>query len=656
MDRMRCTLSALCLALASAATAAPVEKTHTLLRLADGSEVYAIAYGDELQSYFVTDDGLVIEHDGDGFVLTGFTADEYRSMAERKRMYVRRKVGTVGDALVKPEGKKHIPVILASFADKDFSVAADSSSVWEYYNAYCNGEDFTANGCYGSVRSFFTDMSRGLFEPEFDVIGPIRLDSAYSYYGKDAGAVHDVNYSRFLNESLNKALHGKDWRIYDNDGNGTVDAALIIYAGPGQNYTNRFGITDVIWPKEMPTSVSVDGVKIGGCSSCCEMFQGASGGKPTTPRPDGLGTCLHELSHAMGLPDMYDTNGSTFSMDYWSIMDYGAYVNNGLNPAAYTAYERWFMGWDDIPAPDGPCTLHLMCFADGGKAYKIVNDANPDEYYILENRQAKGWDGKLCGLFGGGLMVTHVDYLRSAWISNRVNVDPNHTRYAIIPANNSYTGIANAISAQQLKEDFRGHLFPGNTDNRELTDGSTPASVVFTGGYMGKPIYDIQQTGNGVITLKYCPLGTLSPPTELTGECTTDTEASLGWHAVENAEMYDIRVFGQFGDTVLCADSIAANSFHVQGLTPGESYRYAVRAISDKWRDSGWAESEIFSTTEDGLSDITGSMRMISIYSADGKLVTERFADELHRLNIRSGVYVVKTKNGKERSVKLVVN
>ena len=46
---------------------------------------------------------------------------------------------------------------------------------------------------------------------------------------------------------------------------------------------------------------------------------------------------------------------------------------------------------------------------------------------------------------------------------------------------------------------------------------------------------------------------------------------------------------------------------------------------------------------------------MVSIYSTDGKLVTECFADELRKLNIRSGVYVVKTKNGKERSVKFVV-
>lgn len=648
-------MSALCFALASAAMAVPVEKVRALLRLADGSEVYATACGDELQSYFVTDDGLVVEHNGDGFVLTGLTADEYRSSAERKRMYIRRKVGTASDALVKPEGKKRIPVILASFADKDFSVAADSSSVWEYYDAYCNGENFTANGCHGSVRSYFLDMSRGMFEPEFDVIGPIRMDSVYSYYGKDSGNVHDVNYNRFIDESLNKALSGRDWRIYDNDGDGAVDAALIIYAGPGQNYTNRFGITDAIWPKEMPTSVTVDGVKISGCSSCSEMFQGASGGKPATPRPDGPGICLHELSHAMGLPDMYDVYYNAFSMDYWSIMDYGAYVGNGLSPAAYTAYEREFMGWDEIATPDGPCTLRLTCFSDGGKAYKIVNDANPDEYYILENRQAKGWDGKLCGLFGSGLMVTHVDYLRSAWISNRVNVDPNHTRYAIIPANNSYTGIARATSTQQIKDDFRGHLFPGNTDNRELTDDSTPASVVFTGGYMGKPIYDIQLTVDGVITLKYCPLGTLDTPAELTGENITDTEASLGWDTVENAEMYDIRVFGQFGDTVFCADSIAGNAFRVQGLAPGESYRYAVRAVSDKWRDSDWAESEIFSTTEDGLSNIAGSMRMVSIYSTDGKLVTECFADELRKLNIRSGVYVVKTKNGKERSVKFVV-
>lgn len=655
MSKGRYTVLAICLILTLATMAMPVRKVRSLLRLSDGSEVYATSYGDEWQSYFVTDDGLVVEQDGDSFVLTGLTADEYRSGAERTKMYVRRKVGTLSDALVKPEGSKCIPVILVSFADMDFSVAKDSASVWAYYDAYCNGENFSANRCYGSVRTYFTDMSRGAFTPEFDIIGPVRLDSVYSYYGKDSGSVKDVHYNRFLDESLNKALSGRDWQRYDNDNNGTIDAALVIFAGPGQNYSNSFGITDVIWPKEMPTSISVNGVKVGGCSSCSELFQRANNGVATDTRPDGPGTCLHELSHAIGLPDMYDTSGSTFSMDYWSIMDYGSYVNNGLSPVAYTAYEREFMGWDSIQTLDGPCTLRLRSFVDGGKAYKIVNDANPNEYYILENRQPKGWDGKLCDTFGSGLMVTHVDYLQSAWISNRVNTNPKHTRYAIIPANNSYAGVANAQSTQQLTEDFGGHLYPGNTDNHELTDDSTPASVVFTGGFMGKPIYDIRQTDDGTVVLKYCPLGTLDSPTGLIGENITDTEATLEWDEVENAETYDLTVFDQFGDTVLYADSIASNTYLAQELTPGESYRYAVRATSDKWRDSGWTESEIFSTTEDGLSAITESMRRVNVYSTDGKLVTECFADELNRLDIRSGVYIVKPTDGKGKSVKMVV-
>lgn len=635
------------------AMAVPVERVRTLLRLSDGTLVMATAYGDELLSYFVTDDGMVVEQRGDSLILTGMGADEYRQTIGMRRMYVRRRVGSASSALVRPHGRKVLPVILASFADLGFTVADDSASVNAWYDGFCNGERFTGHGGTGSVRDYYADMSGGDFMPEFRVIGPLQLDSVCSYYGKDSGYAKDVNYGAFLRECFVKAsLSVEDWSVFDNDGNGTVDMAMIIFAGLGQNYTNSLGITDVIWPKEQPTYISVDGVNVAGCSSCSELRpRSVVNGKLVSTRPDGNGVCLHEMSHALGLPDFYDINNRAFGMDYWSLMDYGSYVNNGLSPVAYTAYERDFMGWQPLKTPDGPCTLRIPCFADGGCGYRIVNDENPDEYYVIENRQARGWDNMLCGRFGGGLMVTHVDYSQGAWTGNRVNADSRHQRMTIIPANNSLIGSNNAISMEHWINSLTGNLYPGDTDNRELTDESVPASEVFVGGYMGKPIYDIDVDTAGVVTLKYCPYGRLDVARNLFGSDIYDTDAMLRWDEVPHAEMYNLRVYDGENALVTSADSITVNYFRLEDLSPQTSYRFRVQAISDAWRNGGWAESDIFRTTADGLPDIGESTRLVRVYNSGGVFVTECYADETSRLALGKGVYIVRYKDGKIKKI-----
>ena len=62
---------------------------------------------------------------------------------------------------------------------------------------------------------------------------------------------------------------------------------------------------------------------------------------------------------------------------------------------------------------------------NNGDAYIMYNDANNDEYYILENRQRKGWDTYLPD---SGMLAMHIDYSRDAWESNTVNNTTDHHR------------------------------------------------------------------------------------------------------------------------------------------------------------------------------------------------------------------------------------
>ena len=159
-----------------------------------------------------------------------------------------------------------------------------------------------------------------MFKPKFHVIGPVTLDKGYAHYGENASFYTDKNINEFFSEALTKAQAIQaSWEDFDNDGDGVVDMAFFIYAGEGENGCDD---PNTIWPKEMESGGTINGTAYGAYACCNEVFDGAT---------DGTGTMCHELSHALGLPDFYDTNYKMYGMDYWDLMDSGNYCENGLS-------------------------------------------------------------------------------------------------------------------------------------------------------------------------------------------------------------------------------------------------------------------------------------------------------------------------------------
>ena len=88
-----------------------------------------------------------------------------------------------------------------------------------------------------------------------------------------------------------------------------------------------------------------------------------------------------------------------------------------------------------------------------------------------------------------GLLISEVNYLKSAWTSNEVNVGEGH-RYSIVPANNHYSySTANK------------HLF--GAEKHEFTSTSTPKSVTQFGATMDKPLTNIIYK-EGKTTFDFC--------------------------------------------------------------------------------------------------------------------------------------------------------
>jgi len=400
------------------------------------------------------------------------------------------------------EGAYKGVIILANFADRKFKEGHDS----DLYTQVANAEGFTNEmGFKGSVRDYFLSQSRGKFDFSFDVIGPVELSKSYKYYGEDApnGSSHNLHAGEMIAEACQLAENATDWSRYDWDGDGELEQVFVVFAGEGQhNSADPY----TIWPHKHFLSQSDYGkaLELGGyvidqyaCGS--EMF--------TSTMISGIGVMCHEFSHCFGFPEHYDAamgSAGNFGMSQWDVMGLGNYNGNGFTPAGYTSYERMVLGWlDPIELNEGEVQVDgLRPLSEDGDAYIIYNDGNPNEYYMLENRQLTGWDAALPGR---GLLILHVDFDPQIWAANGVNVvqtygafQNDHQRMTIFHADND-----------DKTTDFSLQRDPYPYGKRDsLTDNSHPAALLYTPNQagkklMGKPITGIKRNDDLTVSFHF---------------------------------------------------------------------------------------------------------------------------------------------------------
>ena len=78
-------------------------------------------------------------------------------------------------------------------------------------------------------------MSKGTYTPQFDVVGPYKLNHTSLYYGKGE---NDNTYA-LVSDACKAADKDVDFSRYDADGDGMVDLVYIIYAGYPASMSGR---------------------------------------------------------------------------------------------------------------------------------------------------------------------------------------------------------------------------------------------------------------------------------------------------------------------------------------------------------------------------------------------------------------------------------
>lgn len=400
-----------------------------------------------------------------------------------------------------PNRVYRVPVILFSFADCDFSCENPN----EFYDRMFNEQGYNLGDGPGCVADYFRDQSRGLFNVQFDIIGPVKLSSNQKLTGGgyNNGRLQAAEAVQAVDPEVN-------FTDYDWNGDGRVTAVIFIYAGYGGNETAE-AVKGCIHPTTGSLSLGrkVDGVTLSYYSASNEIW--------SNNRSCGIGTICHEYCHTFGIPDFYPTSGNEFSvLDEWDLMDGGCYAGDGWCPVNLSIHERELMKWQSpIDLTVSTDITDMPPFDESGVAYRIVNEAYTSEYYLLENRQQTGWDLMLPG---HGLLITHVDYDKTAWSGVTVNNNPNHHRFDYFHADGldfnyyeSIYGRTNKRSKDGRSIRLRYTAYP-YTDaegvvHDALTDTTSPAATLYHARsdgskFMGKPITQIQET-DGLISFHF---------------------------------------------------------------------------------------------------------------------------------------------------------
>lgn len=635
------TLFIVLLSLALSATAIPARRASKVVKQSDGTELTVSLVGDESFHYYITTDGmpLVREVNGD-FSYARLTADGRivtmgtiaHNVAQRSQqehaLVASAKANGLHDNLskvasrrserynaprrkaqtIRPEGIINVPVLLVEFADEKFRFKKEDLEL-NFNGVNYKGPDnpFT-DEVPGSLRDYFIAQSDGKFMPNFIVTDIITLDKNMKYYGGNDSDGSDKNPQLMIKEACKAADANFDFSIFDNNGDGEIEFLYCVYAG----YAEAAGAPEeTIWPHQWHLSshsgtITLDGVKIDNYACSSELSLNADLAANYGVNLSGIGSCCHEFSHCLGLPDFYDTSNSddpNFGMDYWDLMDYGCYNAEGYVPIGYSAYERDFVGWLELPELTERGHYSMDAINAGGHGYKIVNEANPSEYYIIENRQQTGWDRYI---FNSGMLITHVDYLQSAWYNNTVNKDKNHQRYTLIPADGKLTTYTSAASTKEYTNGLKGDIWPGTSNNTELTDTSTPAAKVFKGGYMGKSITKIKNE-NGVVTFSFM-MDDLTTPELLEPSGITTSGFTAHWTEDVAATAYIFTL----EKLVVAEDGGDVKELLSEDFTAVSSNNLALASIINSYTNvKGWSAKNIYSANgavRIGAKDKVGSI------------------------------------------------
>ncbi len=401
-----------------------------------------------------------------------------------------------------------------------------------------------------TLRTYYEQMSNSSFSMQGRIIGWVRLDSAEVTYTGVPGTCSGnpfgtTNCNGLFSQDAVKRMQngfrqalgrvdtgasGVNFALFDNNGpdlipnsgddDGYVD--MIMFAHPTKDGACGGATNNHIWSHRYVLAnanqtnfqdfVTNDAKAGGGFIRISDYFAtsalgGATSCDSTQIMP--IGTAAHEFGHALGLPDLYDTQGSTEGIGRWGLMGAG----NFSSPASPGRMEAWSLnqlGWVTVVplATTGTYSFGAAALSDTTFLVNVQGMNTRNEYFLLENRQASLADTALianaCLVWyqtptacPGGLLIWHVDGSIMGGGGNALNAGAIHGLRLEEGDGALDLWCPGAVPTDCNRGDA-GDVYPGTTGNTAFAFTTLPAAVKnLDGSFVGFAIDSIRQVVPG---------------------------------------------------------------------------------------------------------------------------------------------------------------
>lgn len=475
-------------------------------------------------------------------------------------------------------GTRNIPIVLVNFADTSPT----------YSKSAFNNLLFSLNTY--SLKDYFREVSYNKFDISSGtsgILGWVTVSEGRSYYGRDKGSTskdRDYWVADLVYEAVQLADAQTTYSDYDSDGDCIVDSVMIVHQGMGQeaapdsnniwskswNLSNAKLVNRLNYPGQyISNDVCAAGgyVKVDGFTIMPELH--SDGGLTT------MGVFAHEYGHALGLPDLYDTDYSSKGVGIWSLMAAGSWTKasrSGDRPAHLDAWSKFRLGWVTPTLVSGTLVNEQIAQAATAADVYQLRAGTPDssEYFLVENRQQARFDA---GLPGGGLLVWHIDGERITSGSRAGTVNTSecyppsscasaHYGVSLVQADREW-GLENDVS-----EGDSGDPFPGSTNNVSWNGLTMPASSLWSGAASNVSVSNVSSSGatmTATLSVQACTYvlsssSALHTSTGGAGSFQLQTGSGCAWTATDNASWVTVSSPSSGNGTATVSYTVSANT------------------------------------------------------------------------------------------------
>jgi len=379
-------------------------------------------------------------------------------------------------------------------------------------------------GSKGSVKAYFDEVSYGQLNiiparenqaPEYDTakndgIVKVKVKMKHPNSGGNTG---DDN-RKIVKKALEAADKSVNFSKLDKNDDGAISndeaSIIVVCAGYEASYGGSNAKQPNVWGHKWTlgwgavSAPILDGVLVadwlsGGGYAQFGEWHARIGDSPLSIQIGGhlatIGIMIHELGHlALGLPDLYDTDGSSDGVGKWCIMGGGGWNSaapyfgdspplpaySGDTPAHPSAWCKYFVQWIKPKVwnkGSKKFPLNQIETAKKKSLYLVGNNPNgaefggEGEYFLLENRQKVGFDK---GLPGFGLLIWHIDETKSN------NKQEGHTKSTHRLVDLEEADGRNDLDSVGARGD-KGDPFPGSANQKQFTNKTKPHSKSYSG-------------------------------------------------------------------------------------------------------------------------------------------------------------------------------